>query len=110
MFQTESYGNQVAQGGVGLGYRNISDAPPVNGRVTEAAQNIARAADQLHAEVSALEQRLSCVLRPAVPQASATQKSANITPSALAANLDEIHERLYGLLGYVQSLTARVDL
>lgn len=112
MFQAESYGTQVASGGVGLGYRNIpTDVPtPAGGRVSEAVQSLIRTADHLQQEIGLLEQRLGGVLRPASPTGGASTKQANVAPSPLAAGLEEIHERLYGLLGHLQSVTARVDL
>lgn len=86
------------------------DPPPVNGRITEAVQSIVRVSDHLQQEVGLLEQRLSGVLRPAGPAGGPVAKPANVAPSPLASGLEEMHERLYGLLGHVQSLTARVDL
>jgi hypothetical protein len=73
-------------------------------------QCIVRATNSIQQEVSVLEQRLAGVLRPASPQGGASTKAANVTPSPLASGMEEIHEQLYALLGYVQSLTARVDL
>lgn len=109
-FQAESYGAQAASGGMGLGLRNMAEPLPSNGRVTDAIAALVRTSDNLAQEVAVLEQRLGGVLRPAGPTGSANTNKANVAPSPLASGLEEIHERLYGLLGHIQSLTARVDL
>jgi hypothetical protein len=66
---------------------------------------------QLGQELAALESRLASVLRPSMPSgANEGQQQARPTPSQLACGLRELNERLYGLLGRVQDINARVDL
>ena len=83
-------------------------APPM-GRVAEAEQETRRLLDALGQALNGLENRISPILRSAEPSGVGNAEKAQREPSPFATALLESNQKLYGLIGFVQDLSARVD-
>lgn len=103
----ESAYGTVASGGYAT---NATEIAPPMGRVAEAEQETRKLLEALQQALNGLEQRISPILRSAVP-AGAGNGAANAQrePSPFASSIIANNQKLYGLIGYVQDLSARVD-
>lgn len=103
----EQAGTLARQGGSAIGN---ALAPAPQGRVTEAADNNHRLVESVWSEVQALESRISPILRMPGPTGAAGAEKARNEPSPLGGSIESTNTRLYDVLGYLQSISARVDL
>lgn len=96
-----SVGNYHAQ--------SATEVSPPTGRLTEAEQETVKLLEALGQAVQRLEQRIAPILTPAGPTGVGTGEKAQREPSPFAGALIANNQKLYGLIGYVQELSARVD-
>ena len=86
-----------------------SAPPPPLGRVAEAEQETRKLVEALGQALQGLENRISPILRSAGPSGVGNAEKAQREPSPFATALLESNQKLYGLIGFVQDLSARVD-
>lgn len=85
----------------------VAPQSPVSAAVTKIEQNVASA----HGLFDAIEQRLGSILRPAPPQANATNPSPlRALESPLVDSLDDIGTRAAGLEVRMRELLDRITL
>jgi hypothetical protein len=107
MYQAQE--QRIGAGASSGGISQLRDPPPPQGHIYETLTGTSKLVEALNQELSALEQRISIVLRSAGPS-SGQANTKSVETSQLAATIETVNARLSEQIEYVRSLNARVDL